>query len=88
MPVSVRLDKETEELLEKVSRKLRTTKSDVVKKSIRQYCGFLLEEKKQNLSDFIKERIKDHPGSGRGDLAIRSEEILKEMLKRKHHDTC
>ncbi|MEW6416960.1 MAG: ribbon-helix-helix protein, CopG family [Nitrospirota bacterium] len=84
MPVSVRLDKETEELLDKASRLLRTSKSEVIKRSIKQYCKPVIEEKKQNLYEFIKKRIDKWPGSGRGDLAIRHEEILREMLKEKH----
>lgn len=84
MPVSVRLDKDTEELLEKASRLLRKPKSEVIKRSIKEYCKPVVEEKKQNLSDVIKELIKDCPGSGRGDLSIRHEEILREMLRKKH----
>ena len=84
MPVSVRLDKETEELLEKAARLFKTTKSDMVKKSIKQYCTPIVKEKKRNMSDVIKDLIKSHPGSGRGDLAIRSEEILRERFRRKH----
>lgn len=84
MPVSVRLDKETEELLGKTAKLLGKTKSEVVKKSIRQYCMPIAEEKKQSLYEFIKERIDKWPGSGRGDLAIRSKEILRERLREKY----
>lgn len=87
MPVSVRLDKETEELLDKASRLLRTSKSEVIKRSIKQYCEPMIEEKKQNLSDFIKELIKDHPGSGRGDLSIRAEKILRERFRKRHDNS-
>lgn len=78
MPVSVRLDNETEELLKKASRALGASKSSVVKQSIRQFCSPLAEANKKNLSETIKALIKDHPGSGKGDLAIRSNEILRE----------
>ncbi len=84
MPVSVRLDRETEELLEKAARLSKTTKSDVVKKSIHQYCTPIVKEKKRNMSDVIKNLIKGHPGSGRGDLSIRAEEILREKFRRKY----
>ena len=83
MTVSVRLDKETEELLETASRTLKTTKSTVVKESIKKFCKPIVEKKKENMSGIIKELIKDLPGSGRGDLAIRSEEILRERFRRK-----
>lgn len=86
MPVSVRLDKDTEELLEKAAKLSRTSKSAVVKRSIKEYCEPLLREKQKNLSDVVKELIMDHPGSGRGDLSVRGEEILREMLRKKHND--
>lgn len=84
MPVSVRLDKETEELLEKAARMTRTSKSAVVKESIREYCAPLVRKEGKNLSEVIEELIKDSPGSGRGDLSVRGEEILREMLRKKH----
>lgn len=83
MPISVRLDKETEDLLEKTSRILGTTKSEVIKKSIKEYCAPVIKERKINHYELIQRLIKDCPGSGRGDLAIRSEEILREMFRRK-----
>lgn len=86
MPVSVRLDKETEELLEKAAKMTGASKSAVVKESIREYCVPLVQKKKKNPSEIIKELIKDHPGSGKGDLSIRGEEILREMLGKKHRD--
>ena len=84
MLISVRLDEEARELLEKTSRLLGITKSEVVKKSIKQYCEPFTEKKKESLYEFIIERIDKLPGSGRGDLAIRHKEILREMLREKH----
>lgn len=83
MPVSVRLDSETEELLKKTSRSMGTSKSAVVKQSIKQFCAPLAEANKKNLSETIKALIKDHPGSGKGDLAIRSKEMLREHFGKK-----
>lgn len=83
MPVSVRLDKETEELLEKASKLLGKPKSEVIKRSIKQYCTPVVKEGEINHYELIQRLIKDCPGSGRGDLAIRSEEILREMFRRK-----
>jgi predicted DNA-binding protein len=83
MPLSVRLDAETEELLRKASRAMGTSKSAVVKQSIKQFCAPLAEVNKTDLSETIKALIKDHPGSGKGDLAIRSREILRERFGKK-----
>ncbi|BCB97289.1 hypothetical protein JZK55_22110 [Dissulfurispira thermophila] len=83
MPVSVRLDKDTEELLEKTAKRLGTTKSEVVKSSIRQYCEPILEKKSKSLYEFIKEHIDSLPSSGRSDLSVRHEELLYEMLQEK-----
>lgn len=41
-------------------------------------------KKRKNLSEIIKELIKDSPGSGRGDLSLRGEEIPRERLRRKN----
>lgn len=86
MPVSVRLDKETEALLEKAARMTRTSKSAVLKESIREYCAPLVQKEVKNLSEIVEELIKGSPGSGRGDLSVRGEEILREMLRKKHRD--
>jgi len=83
MPISVRLDKETEELLGKAAMILQTTKSNLIKKSIEQYCKPIVEKKGINHSEIIKRLIKDCPGSGRGDLSIRHREIIYEMLMEK-----
>lgn len=85
MPVSVRLDKETEELLNKAAKFKSMPKSKIMKESIKEYCLKVTTEKQhQSLYEFIKERIGKWPGSGRGDLAIRSEEILRERLREKY----
>lgn len=85
MPVSVRLDKETEELLEKAARLSKATKSAMVKKSIKEFCTPLIKKKKLSPYELVKDLIGKHPGSGRGDLASRSEEILREMIRKKHN---
>ncbi|MFZ6016103.1 MAG: hypothetical protein ACOYU0_00510 [Nitrospirota bacterium] len=83
MPISVRLDKDTEELLGKASRMLKTTKSNLVKKSIKQYCKPIVEKEGIDHSEIIERLIKDCPGSNRGDLSIRHREIIHEMLLKK-----
>ncbi len=84
MPVSVRLDKETEKLLEKTARLYGTTKSEVVKKSIKEYCMPLDAKKRKSYYELIKDLIAKCSGSGSGDLGVRYEEILRERFKRRH----
>lgn len=85
MPVSVRLDRETEKLLEKAARLSKTTKSAMVKKSIKEFCAPLIEKKKLSPYELAKDLIGKHTGSGRGDLSVRGEEIIREMLRKKHN---
>jgi hypothetical protein len=82
MPVSLRLDRETEHILEKTARTLGETKSQVIKLSIRDYCSRTLEQRASRPYDLIKDLI-GTAASGRGDLSMRGEEILRERLSRK-----
>ena len=82
MPISVRLDQETEALLNKTAKALDTTKSEVLKASIHDFCKKTLEGKKKRPYDLISDLI-GHESSGKGDLAINSEEILRKAFKRK-----
>jgi hypothetical protein len=82
MPVSARLDEATNAILEKAAKALRTTKTEVLKRSIRDYCGRVLEEKGKRPYDLIRDLVGEE-GSGRGDLSVRGEEILRERFGRK-----
>jgi predicted transcriptional regulator len=83
MPVSVRLDKKTKSLLEQTASTLKTSKAEVIKKSLSDYCGRVLTERRKRPYDLIKDLI-GKEGSGRGDLSVRSEEILRERFRRKN----
>jgi hypothetical protein len=85
MPVSVRLDKETEELLNKASKIAGTPKSRLMKTSIKEYCAGIITQKKITPYELSKDLI-GREGSGRKDLSTRGEEILREMFKKKKHD--
>ncbi len=85
MPVSVRLDRETEELLEKAARIMSKPKSKIMKESIKQYCSQVVTRKKMSPYELAKDLI-GKEGSGRGDLSIRGEEILRELFRKKRHD--
>jgi len=82
MPLSVRLDKKTEMLLEQTAATLQTSKAEVVKQSLSDYCPRILAEGKKRPYELIKDLL-GKGGSGRGDLSTRSEEILRERFRRK-----
>jgi len=82
MPLSVRLDKKTESLLEQTASTLKTSKAEVVKKSLSDYCARVLTERRKRPYELIKDLI-GKKGSGKGDLSARSEEILRERFRRK-----
>jgi hypothetical protein len=82
MTLSVRLDKKTESLLEDTASTLKTSKTEVIKKSLSDYCSRVLTERRKRPYDLIKDLL-DRGGSGRGDLSERSEEILRERFRRK-----
>ena len=82
MPLSVRLDEETEAMLLKTAEALNTTKTDVLKTSIREFCKRTLQEKSKKPYDLIADLI-GKEFSGQGNLAIDSEEILRKAFKRK-----
>ena len=83
MPLSVRLDDETEALLNKTAKALDTTKSEILKASVRDYCKKTLEEKGKRPYDLISDLI-GQESSGKGNLSIDSEKILRKAYKRKH----
>ncbi len=82
MPLSVRLDKETENLLEKTAALLNISKSEIVKKALKKYCGSILNTKKPTPYELTKDLL-GSDGSGRGDLSVRAEEILGDVFRSK-----
>jgi hypothetical protein len=82
MPTSVRLDAETEALLVRTARVLNTTKTDVLKSSIREFCLKTLQEKGKRPYDLIEDLI-GKASSGQGNLAIDGELILRKAFDRK-----
>ena len=53
-------------------------KSVVIKESIKEYCTPLVKGKRRSPYELVQDLIEKCPGSGRGDLAARAEEILRE----------
>ncbi len=82
MPLIVRLDEETEDLLIRTAEALKTNKTEVLKESIREFCRKTLREKSRKPYDLIEDLIGEEY-SGKGNLAIDSEKILREAFGRK-----
>ncbi|MBM4307375.1 MAG: CopG family transcriptional regulator [Deltaproteobacteria bacterium] len=82
MPLSVRLDKKTDSLLQQTASTLKTSKAEVIKKSLSDYCARVLSESRKRPYELIKDLL-DKRGSGEGDLSARGEEILRERFRRK-----
>jgi len=82
MPTSVRLDEKTEALLLRTAEALNATKTEVLKASIRDFCRKTLQEKAQKPYELIADLI-GKEFSGKGNLAINSEEILRKAFQRK-----
>lgn len=82
MPISVRLDEKTEALLLKTAAALNTTKTQILKTSIREFCQRTLQENAKEPYKLIADLI-GKEFSGQGNLAIDSEKILREAFRRK-----
>ncbi|MBI5755530.1 MAG: ribbon-helix-helix protein, CopG family [Nitrospirae bacterium] len=82
MTVSVRLDEETEAILKKTAKVLRTNKGQVIRRSLKEYCSRIMQENKGFPYKLIEDLL-DREGSGRGDLSVKGEEILREAFRRK-----
>jgi len=82
MPISVRLDKKTEAMLDETAQALGTSKASVIKESLAEYCPKVLARKTKRPYELIKD-IAGRKGSGRGDLSSRGEEILRHAFRRK-----
>ena len=82
MTTSVRLDEETETLLLKTAKALNTTKTNVLKASIRNFCNKTLQERRKKPYNLITDLV-GKEFSGQGNLAIDSEKILRKAFSRK-----
>ena len=81
MTTSVRLDEETEALLLKTAQALNTTKTNVLKASIRNFCNKTLQDRRKKPYNLITDLVGEE-FSGQGNLAIDSEEILRKAFSR------
>jgi predicted DNA-binding protein len=83
MPGSVRLDKETVELLERASRITCKPKDRIMKEAVKDYYLRCVEQKGKTPYELAGDLL-NKEGSGRGDLSVRGEEILRELAQKKH----
>ena len=82
MPVSVRLDRQTELLLRRISRTTGRSNSEVIRGAIRR----LADEDSVKPAESVYEQIADVVGVARGGnrrYAARSEEVLRTLFARR-----
>lgn len=82
MPVSVRLDRETEGLVRRISKSSGRSKSQVIREAIRRLAG----EDKMKSGESVYDEISDLVGivdGGDRNYGARSEEVLREMFHRR-----
>ncbi len=77
--ITLRLDQQLEQLLDKTAKNLDLTKSELIRRSILDYIGRL---KPQNAWDAGQDLFGKH-ASGRSDLSARRKELVKEKIRAK-----
>ncbi len=79
MPVSVRLDAETRAMLDRTAKVLRTTKTEILKRSVRDFCGRVLEEEGKKPYELTRDLVGEAE-SGRGELSMMTRGVLRERF--------
>ena len=82
MPVSVRLDSESEKILRRIAKRTGRSNSAVIRDAIRQ----LAESEPTTSGDSVYDRISDLAGIARGgnrQYSGRTEEVLREIFARR-----
>jgi Arc/MetJ-type ribon-helix-helix transcriptional regulator len=82
MAISVRLDKETEDLLDRLARVRKTSRSDIVRESIRLLADHEPGTQEVNVYEAIKDII-GSVRSGRSDLSGNTGKRFREILLEK-----
>ncbi len=75
--ITLRVDKKLEETLNKTAKDKGLTKSEIVRQSLVEY----LSSHSQNTAHKIGEGVFGKYGSGKGNLSMDSEKILRDKLK-------
>jgi metal-responsive CopG/Arc/MetJ family transcriptional regulator len=81
MPLtSIRLPDHLARDLDEIASRRRTTRSELVREAVEEYCaGQRTREDADPVA--LVERLVTYRGSGKGDLAARSEEYLREIFR-------
>jgi|DewCreStandDraft_4_1066084.scaffolds.fasta_scaffold89710_2 hypothetical protein len=82
MSPSIRLDEKTESLLDQTAFVLQTTKTEIIRRSLLEYCSRILRKKQKPPYELIRDLLESE-GSGRGDLSEKGEEILRKRFRSK-----
>lgn len=82
MTISIRLDDKTISILEKTADLLHASRSKIIKQSVIDYCSKVLNEQHKYPYELVKDLI-GKEGSGKGNLSIKGEEILRKTFRRK-----
>lgn len=77
---SIRLPDHLVRELDEVAGRRRTTRSDLVREAVEQYCAAARSGDELDPVALV-DRLVTYKGSGRGDLAGRSEHYLREMFR-------
>ena len=80
MPVSVRLDRETESLVRRISKRSGRSKSQVIREAIRRLAGEDTVDRGESVYDAISDLVGIADG-GERHYGARSEEALREMFR-------
>jgi Arc/MetJ-type ribon-helix-helix transcriptional regulator len=80
---SIRLDDDLERMVADAARQLNVTRSEVIRQSIRHYCGRVLAEAEVYPWDLMKDLVGGFH-NGRGDLARDSSKDVKEIIRAQH----
>lgn len=83
MPTSIRLDAELERMVTNAARQLKVTRSDVIRRSIRDYCGSVLADAEIYPWDLMKDLVGGFH-SGLQDLGRNSHKYAEEIIRARH----
>ena len=85
MASNIQLDDELERMIEDAARRLKVTRTEVVRRSIRKYCKQFLAETEAYPWELMKDLVGGFH-SGRGDLARNSGKYVREIIRVKHEE--